>query len=276
LLQSIWGSGWLRRVSTVALVLASIGVALLPAWKIQLIPRSVRIKYRYMYSHPGFRTEYEEWQHQKKGVANSKEIGLALKSYARPGSSLVAGGIGALGYYSDLFVYDRFGLVSPEVVEWAKRQGRRGPLGSPGHDVKVSRDQYFTVWERQFLKEYPTYLFFDVMESRNMRSRVLEQAEEWRALGSLWRRYAPDFIVLDGKSISETNRLLFVFRAIEYEANGGLDQSKRTKAVWQDFYARAGKLAYRRSSPKRPIAPSEVRRNGRRWKVSQSPKILNR
>lgn len=244
LLNRLRGESTIRRAAAAVLVAASIGIGLLPGWNLHLVPRSVRVKYRYMYSHPGFRSEYEEWQAHKEGVAYASEVGLALKRHSRPGDSVVVGAIGAIGYYSDLFVYDRFGLVSREVADFARQEEREGPLRSPGHDVKVSRDF--------FLAEHPTYLVFDAIESRTMRTRVMEQAEAWRSLGSLWRRYAPDFIILDGKSVAETHRVLMVLRAVEDAPERKLHgvkrsdrrrlRAERAEAVWRDFYERAARL----------------------------------
>lgn len=245
LLAALWDAGArFRRYAAAGLAVAAIAVGLLPAWNLQIVPESVRVRYRYMYSHPGFRSEYEEWVAQKEGVAYSKELGLAFKSCARPGDSLVTGAIGAIGYYSDLYIYDRFGLVSREVVEWARQGGAGGRLRSPGHDIKVSRDR--------FLDEHPTFLLFDAIESPTMRSRVLEQAKAWRELGSLWRTYAPDFVPLDGKPVSETGRVLIFFRAIEDDPGVDVDglprtarrrlRADRADEVWGAFYERAALL----------------------------------
>ena len=78
----------------------------------------------------GFLTEYELWN---RGIENMKEIALTLKRHLEPEDSVVSGSIGALGYYSGLHIYDRFGLVD-------RRVAMREPelLRSPGHDIKVS------------------------------------------------------------------------------------------------------------------------------------------
>jgi hypothetical protein len=180
-------------------------------------------------------------------VDYAQEIGLALAENARPGESIVVGAIGAIGYYSKLHVYDRFGLVSRDVAEWAVGGGDPGPLRSPGHDVKVSRDF--------FLDEHPTYILFDVIDSPTMRSRVLDQARAWRELGPLWRRYAPDFFALDGKSDAETHRVLMVYRALEDEDERKVEalerserrrlRAERAEEAWASFYRRAERLAER-------------------------------
>jgi hypothetical protein len=59
-------------------------------------------------------------------------VGRALRERCA-GQSIVLGGIGAIGYFSGLRVYDLFGLVSPEVA----RLGAPLVRGSPGHDRRV-------------------------------------------------------------------------------------------------------------------------------------------
>lgn len=67
---------------------------------------------------------------------NSKrwsELGRALKDVAPAHASLVARGIGAVGYHSGLTIHDRHGLISGEVSHGAKRLQR----GAAGHDLFV-------------------------------------------------------------------------------------------------------------------------------------------
>ena len=56
------------------------------------------------------------------------------------------GAVGALGYFSELEVYDTFGLVSPEVLQ----HGTTVANASPGHD--------FSVPVQFFFPRHPTYL----------------------------------------------------------------------------------------------------------------------
>jgi len=68
----------------------------------------------------------------RERAANWTLVGRALKVRFE-GQSIVLGGIGAVGYFSGLHVFDLFGLVSPEVV----RAGSPIVRGSPGHDRRV-------------------------------------------------------------------------------------------------------------------------------------------
>ena len=58
----------------------------------------------------------------------------ALATIEAPGDSIVLGAIGAIACHSDLFVYDRYGLVTREV---AMREVSGGRNRSPGHDKHV-------------------------------------------------------------------------------------------------------------------------------------------
>lgn len=61
------------------------------------------------------------------------ELGRALKDVAPPGASLVARGIGAVGYHSGLTIFDRHGLISGDVSHGATRLQQ----GAAGHDLFV-------------------------------------------------------------------------------------------------------------------------------------------
>jgi hypothetical protein len=74
-----------------------------------------------------------------------EQLGHALMRHTQAGESIILGGIGATGYYTRLFIYDKYGLVSPEVV----RGGKVRPKASPGHDLRVQEDFFFG--------ERPTY-----------------------------------------------------------------------------------------------------------------------
>ena len=82
-------------------------------------------------------------------------------------SSLVAPAIGAVGYYSELFIYDQNGLVWPELVHIAPSDQVR----SPGHDKWVPPGF--------FLKYRPTYLRAELrILSPQQRRRIEESMEE--------------------------------------------------------------------------------------------------
>lgn len=242
LLQSFWSGSRPRQALLSGAVGIAVAVSLLPAWNIHPVPRTVRAPFRFMYSHPGFRSEYQRWVLHSSDRFVWKEVGLALRDYARPGDSLVVGAIGAVGYYSGLFIYDRFGLVSREVALLPRGDG---PLRSPGHDVKVSRGF--------FLDRHPTFLVFDVIKSSELRERVIGQANEWRSWSpGLWRRYVPDFMPLGEGSVEKEGRLLMVYRAIEEEPSDAIRElerperrrvrARRAEKLWNALYEKAQAL----------------------------------
>ncbi len=80
-------------------------------------------------------------------------IGKALALHTKLGESIIIGGIGAMSYFNELYVYDNYGLVTPEVVA----HGKIRPGKSPGHDMKVNSDFFFPPPHGKF-HDKPTYL----------------------------------------------------------------------------------------------------------------------
>lgn len=143
-----------RRVATVSVGTAIVVLHLAPAWNLHLAPRSLLEKLRFRFNTPAFMTEYEVWQDQKDNVVEWTALGRALREYCdqlqpRPASpSVVMGAIGAAGYYSNLHVFDRHGLVTPKVAH--RPIGADEPLVSAGHDRRVPAEF--------FLLDQPTIL----------------------------------------------------------------------------------------------------------------------
>jgi arabinofuranosyltransferase len=237
-LEAGWrGSGASRRLTVGASAIAVV-LGLLPAGNVHLLPESFRARFRFMYSHPGFASEYERWRQNAEDTRVWKEHGLALRAVSEPGDSVVVGAIGALGYYSGLYVYDRFGLVNREVA----LLDFEGPPRSPGHDIKISRDF--------FLDRLPTFLIVEEVPAR--KKRVVETAEEWRSwTPTLFRSYLADFVSLPARPGEDRDRLLLFLKAIEDpdEKVKSLPRparrqirSEHAKERWQEFYRKACRL----------------------------------
>ena len=131
---------------------------------------------------------------------------------------MVAGAIGNVGYYSDLTVFDRVGLVDREVASLPIDLAQ---LHSPGHDRLV--DPVF------FLDRHPTFLDAQLLVGNALAPEVLDAwVQRWNKSRAA-SRYAPDFrISLDGEVAPA---LLLVWRAVA----PGQDAGER----WEQFFARA-------------------------------------
>lgn len=120
------------------LAAACVGTVLPPVFGGAVTPASWRqaLSVRRNANQPFERSELEQWRLMDGQAKEWRDLGIALGLVARPGDSVVHGAIGAIGYYSDLFVHDCNGLVTREVAL------REAPeeLGSPGHDKRVSPD----------------------------------------------------------------------------------------------------------------------------------------
>lgn len=157
--------GW--RVPLLACILV---LNLLPGLDLVLVPASWLKRFDFRLSHAMPPSEFQQWDGLVRDTSKLKALGLALKSMSRPGQSVVLGPIGYVGYYSELHVYDRFGLVNVEVAHRPRTQKRT----LPGHDAGVPND-FFSKYE-------PTYLHVALV-NREERARRLSEA--WQ------RKYGP-------------------------------------------------------------------------------------
>ncbi len=165
-LSQVWGASGVRKGATVMITAVFVALSILPAaseaCSESMFPAGLRqaVRFRWKYfrrQHDPPRTEYQIWQ---ASAANAKKwaiLGRELKSGCKPGESLVRGGIGAIGYYSDLILYDTAGLTDPQVA----RRPMATDLRSAGHD-KVVGIAYFEKYK-------PTYGFVRIARSRDTR-----------------------------------------------------------------------------------------------------------
>ncbi len=132
----------------VALALTGACVALsLPAgWNVHVAPARVRETFRFRFNNPQWLSEYEQWVMMKDQARLWTFLGRALKARTLAGESLVLGTIGATGYYSDLWIFDPYGLVNREEFAPLTEHARR----APGHARRIPLET--------FLAQQPTYL----------------------------------------------------------------------------------------------------------------------
>jgi len=125
---------------------ALVGLSVLPAFDVHPVPRSIREAFAFRWDLPGYVTEYGRWRAMRGNTFRWSLLGRALARHTKPGESIVMDAIGAVGYYSDLFIYDQYGLVDREAAGRETAPGRR----SSGHDRLVEVEH--------FLPRAPTYL----------------------------------------------------------------------------------------------------------------------
>jgi hypothetical protein len=170
-----------------AVVLAVVGA--LPLANVHIVPEDIRRDYRVRFNTASFRSEIEQWRFMKGNAAAWAKLGKALHQTEKPGESIVLGAIGAVGYHSDLYIYDRYGLVTRAVTE--REVVDTGRKHSPGHDKYVA----ITF----FLRDEPTYVRAKVFPQAQV-GRAVREAEQWAGGGMLRRQYAPRVrpVTLDG------------------------------------------------------------------------------
>ena len=137
------GAGLLALVAAVTTFLAAVDV--------HVVPEATRLRFHFRHNQQlagvtPSASEYEQWFNMRNRCLEWSIAGRALGVHAPPNASVVFGAVGAIGYFSGLFVYDRNGLVTREV---ALREPHE-TLRSPGHDKAVPPEF--------FSKYRPTYL----------------------------------------------------------------------------------------------------------------------
>ncbi len=133
-----------------ALVLLASAASLLPAFDRAAAPRALTQRFHFRWNESRrppeeWKSEYAMWAFMRENAVKWSYLGRALRLHTQPGESMTLGPVGAVGYYTELFLYDSYGLTSREVAESAKfRAGM-----SAGHDRYVPED-FFERYE-------PTY-----------------------------------------------------------------------------------------------------------------------
>ena len=125
--------------------LVLVGLSVLACFDVNLVPRSVLERFHFRRDR-SFQTELERRAEMDRNARKWVWLGRALNEHTRAEESIILGGIGAAGFYSELFIFDLYGLVTPEVLE----RGEVRQNASPGHDRRVQ--------EPTFFEDEPTYL----------------------------------------------------------------------------------------------------------------------
>ncbi len=144
-----------------------------------------------------------------------------------PDASVVKGGIGALGYHSDLYIHDLFGLVSPQIIPHRIRDNPT-PKG-PGHDVFV-RPAYF-------LRHEPTIFRHKLISAPNVDGKVRVSVHKWRMSKAVRATYAPAIYPLGGTSTDAPEEVLLVLQRIDpamTSAEGWKQYERQLRALTGD------------------------------------------
>lgn len=117
------------------LAAAAIAAGALPLYDVHPVPESVRESLDFRDFHVGYTSEWRRWEIGNQNLERFSKIGRAFAQVAAPDETIVFGAIGAVGWYSKRFIYDRNGLVDREVA----RLPSDGSTRSAGHDKRVPR-----------------------------------------------------------------------------------------------------------------------------------------
>lgn len=177
-LERAYGGRALHAAGLAALVLGA-----LPAVEVHVVPASAREALHFRLSDEEFLSEHGRWVNLVDNTEKFALRGLALAEHSRRGQSIVSRAIGAIGYYTELHVYDQFGLIDPDV---ANRPLRSGPLeNSPGHDREVD-----AIW---FADRDPDFLFARYVRGKGAAIAMDDSLKRWSVPAALRDRYVPDF-----------------------------------------------------------------------------------
>jgi len=138
----------LERLRTVPRLVTSgalTAFALLPLFDVSPVPRALREALYYRDFVTGYQSEWARLKTTHVNLERNSWRGQAMGAIFDQGQTWVGGAIGATGYYSDVFVHDRNGLVNREIARLEAHPGG----GTAGHEKRVPR-----IW---FRKERPTF-----------------------------------------------------------------------------------------------------------------------
>ena len=110
------------------------------------VPHSVLQVFHHRWNVTEAPTEIEVWNTMRSHAAEWRTLGRALSLNTKPGESIVLGNVGAIGFETELLIYDEFGIVTPEVA----RRDAAPVRASAGHDRRVP--------PAFFLRYHPTYV----------------------------------------------------------------------------------------------------------------------
>jgi len=127
-----------------------ITLSLLPVFDLYVFPQAAfdRCHFRWNRNVATRQSEIQRWKNMVQNTQSWAMTGKILKLIGKDGDSIVHGSMGAIAYYSELYMYDTFGLTN---LHWRKVDP---PFErkSPGHDREMR--------PADFLEFEPTFLGF--------------------------------------------------------------------------------------------------------------------
>jgi hypothetical protein len=199
-------------------------------------------------------TEYGRWENMLQNTKQFAVRGRALRAVLPRNASVVSRAIGALGYYSELYIYDQYGLVSREV---ALREIAPEALDqSPGHDKMVP--PIF------FLQYEPDVLFSRYVFGPSAAKQMYDSLQRWIVPNAIRDLYIPDFVEVDVGDDRGRGFLFMVrrvtegeggdqwgaFEARRLELKGELEAVQRRRKAKAKAKAKAAKAAIEPVEPK--------------------------
>ncbi len=126
------------RTGVAVVLAAAVAAALLPAFDRDLAPRSLRNRFHFRWNESRqppeqWKSEYAMWRFMRDNALGWSYLGRALALHVQPGESMTLGPVGAVGYHTELVLYDSYGLTHREAAESAVYQHGK----SAGHDRSV-------------------------------------------------------------------------------------------------------------------------------------------
>ena len=163
----------LRAPARAAWATALVGLSLAAALDVHLTPRALRERLDFRFGMADYLTELDLWRELAAGYPEWIRAARALARHVEPGQSMPCGAVGIPGYYTDLVLYDTWGLTGLDAeASDAPRQ-----LGTPGHDRFVGPEA--------FLPRHPTYFGYVFCPAGAPASRGLGEGWEYKPLGRL-------------------------------------------------------------------------------------------
>lgn len=152
-----------------AALLVVVVVDLLPIGRAQLVPGPVLFALQRVvgtkvasFQSPQAKLAKEQNRYERRRLRAE-----AMREVTAPGDSVVALGVGALGYWTELEILDRYGLVTKGVTESARAWAK----AAPGHDLRVQRGH--------FIDADPDWLYAIALHNRHRHEVVELLPRQW-------------------------------------------------------------------------------------------------